>query len=107
MAESANSLAAKSGPGKLYEFQLLKKKGVFWRLDVFPIFFTCTALWYFHGTKVFDREELVPVLSFMVAVTFHSLMFFVNFWNADISILIQYSKMQPHEELASCSHIWV
>jgi hypothetical protein len=46
------------------------------------------TLWYNFGSKVFDREELVPVLAFMLAVTVHSLLFFINFWNADISIII-------------------
>ena len=74
---------------------------------MFPIIFTVIILWYNFGSKVFDREELMPVLSFMLAITFHSLMFFINFWNADISIIIQYNKLSDDEELGACSHIWV
>ena len=99
--------AKKTGPGKVFDFQLLKKKQILFRLDVFPIFITAPALWFTFGNKIFDREELVPVLSFMLFVTFHSLMFFVNFWNADMSVIIQYTKLDKNEELSNVSHIWV
>jgi len=74
---------------------------------VFPIFITSFALYYNFGNKIFDREELVPVLSLMLAVTVHSLMFFINFWNADIKVLFQYTKLSDIVEVGSCSHIWV
>jgi len=97
----------KTGPNKIYSFQLLNKKAILLRMDVFPVFITSIAIWYNFGAKIFDREELVPVLSLMAALTFHSLMFFINFWNADINVLFSFTKMSEHTELASCSHIWV
>lgn len=69
--------------------------------------FTATAIYTQFGSRIFDREELVPVLCFMAAVTFHSLMFFINFWNADINILFCYNKLGDNDELASCTDVWV
>jgi hypothetical protein len=63
------------------------------RYDVAPLFVTAGAIWYNFGTKIFDREELVPVLSLVLAITVHSLMFFINFWNADINVLFAYTKL--------------
>ena len=80
-------LSKKTGPSKVYSFQLLKKRPIFQRFDVFPLFITVPFIWMKFGNKIFDREELVPVLTVMLAVTFHSLMFFINFWNADINVL--------------------
>jgi len=76
-------------------------------MDVFPIAFTAAMLWYFHGEKIFDREELVPVLSLMAAVTFHSLMFFINFWNADINVMFCYTNFGEGGDITTASHIWV
>ena len=58
------------------------------------------------GAKIFDREELVPVLSLMAAITFHSLLFFVNFWSADANLLIAYSQLTA-EDIKKCTHVWV
>lgn len=63
------------------------------RLDIIPIFFTSYLLYYNFGSKIFDREELVPVLSFMLWVTFHSLLFFINFWSADINVFFAFAKL--------------
>ena len=63
------------------------------RYDVAPVFVTGAAIWYNFGSKIFDREELVPVLSLVLAITVHSLMFFINFWNADINVLFAYTKL--------------
>ena len=97
----------KTGPNKIYDFQLLKLKPVYARMDVFPIFITSCLIWYYHGSKIFDREELVPVMCLMAACTFHSLMFFINFWSADLNVLFCYYKLPIDSELANCSHIWV
>lgn len=64
-------------------------------------------IWYNFGSKIFDREELVPVLSLMLAITAHSLMFFINFWNADINVLFSFYKLGEMDAIDSCSHIWV
>jgi len=83
-------------------------KKTIWRFDVFPLFITTTWLWYSFGSKIFDREELVPVLSLMVAVTVHSLMFFINFWNADVNVLFAYWKVNGAVmDISTASHIWV
>lgn len=58
-----------------------------------PVFVTSAAIWYNFGSKIFDREELVPVLSLVLAITVHSLMFFINFWNADINVLFAFTKL--------------
>lgn len=58
-----------------------------------PIGLTSFVLYHNFGSKIFDREELIPVLSFMAAILIHSLMFFVNFWSADMNILIGFSKL--------------
>lgn len=58
-----------------------------------PVFVTCAIIWYNFGSKIFDREELVPVLSLVLAITVHSLMFFINFWNADINVLFAFTKL--------------
>ena len=81
------------GPSKIYGFQLLKIKPWYLRWDVFPISFSVVFIWYNFGSKIFDREELVPVLSLMLFITVHSLMFFVNFWNADINVLFAFGKL--------------
>jgi hypothetical protein len=60
---------------------------------VAPLFVTAGVIWYNFGAKIFDREELVPVLSLVLAITVHSLMFFINFWNADINVLFAYTKL--------------
>jgi cation-transporting ATPase 13A1 len=107
MADKVNKIAAKDGPGKNYSFQLLSKKKVQLRWDVLPLAFTVPAIWYQFGSKIFDREELVPVLTLMAAITFHALTFFLNFWNADINILFCYDKLGESTELAACSDVWV
>jgi cation-transporting ATPase 13A1 len=84
---------------------LLKKSKWYMRVDVFPIFFTTSALFYNFGSKVFDREELVPVLCFMLYVTTHSLLFFVNFWSADLNVFFSFSRLKQ-DDLASCTHVW-
>jgi len=76
-------------------------------MDVFPIAITSAFIYGQFGDRIFDREELVPVLTFMAAITFHSLMFFINFWNADINILFCYSKLGESDEMASCTDVWV
>jgi len=63
-----------------------------------PIFVTVFLLYINFGSKVFDREEILPVVSFILAVTFHSLLFFINFWNADMNVRISY-KHVPFEEI--------
>lgn len=92
--------------GKKFSFQLLRQTPVYFRLDVLPISFTAFALYHNFGGKIFDREELVPVLSFMAAIIFHSLLFFVNFWSADLNIIIGFSKLKD-DQIAKCTHIWV
>lgn len=96
----------KAGPSKIYSYQLLRKCETWRRLDVFPIFFTTTLMWSQFGSKIFDREELVPVLSFMLWATFHSLMFFVNFWSADINVYFSFSTLKD-SQVGQCSHVWV
>ena len=86
---------------------MLKKRPVIQRFDVFPLFFTSALLYHFFGSRIFDREELVPVLCFMLAITFHSLMFFINFWNADINVLFAYTKLAEDANVSDSSHIWV
>mmetsp|Transcript_16379 Transcript_16379/g.27725 ORF Transcript_16379/g.27725 Transcript_16379/m.27725 type:complete len:211 (+) Transcript_16379:130-762(+) len=63
-------------------------------------------MYYQFGNKIFDREELVPVLCFMLWATFHSLMFFVNFWSADMNVHFAYSKLKE-DAIQECSHVWV
>jgi hypothetical protein len=75
-------------------------------MDVFPIFITTWLIYYNFGSKIFDREELVPVICLILAITFHSLMFFINFWNADINVLFAFSKLSEGE-ISECTHIWV
>ena len=48
----------------------------------------------------------MPVLSLMAAVTFHSLLFFVNFWSADANLVIAFSKLSA-DQIEKCSHVWV
>ena len=91
---------------KKFSFQLLRQTPVAWRLDVMPIGATVLALYYNFGAKIFDREELVPVLSFMAAITFHSLLFFVNFWSADLNVFIGFSKLRD-DQIDQSTHIWV
>jgi hypothetical protein len=43
----------------------------------------------------------------MAAVTFHSLMFFINFWSADLNILFCFDKLGENDEMASCTNVWV
>jgi len=64
-----------------------------WRLDVLPLFFTSSCLWYQFGEKLFDREELLPVFCLMAAISIHSLLFFINFWSADANIFISYIRL--------------
>jgi hypothetical protein len=85
----------------------LSRKPLLWRWDVFPLGITIPYIYFQFGSRIFDREELIPVLTLMGTVTFHSLMFFINFWNADINILFCYSKLSDDAELASCSDVWV
>jgi|TARA_B110000285_G_scaffold234714_1_gene312670 hypothetical protein len=74
---------------------------------VAPLFVTAGVIWYNHGSKIFDREELVPVLSLVLAITVHSLMFFINFWNADINVLFAYTKLSDECNIQECTDIWV
>ena len=46
----------------------------------------------------------MPVLCFMLAITFHSLLFFVNFWSADINVFFAYSKV---DDIQDCTDIWI
>lgn len=71
------------------------------------MFFTATAIWWNFGSKIFDREELVPVLCLILAITVHSLMFFINFWNADINVLFAFTKLAEDVNIQECTHIWV
>jgi hypothetical protein len=41
---------------KIYDFQLLKARPHYLRLDVLPIFFTVFLLYFNFGSKIFDRE---------------------------------------------------
>ena len=91
MENSQVPTGVKRGPSKSYEFQLLKQCKTYQRLDVIPISFTVFLLYHFHGAKVFDREEILPVVSLILAITFHSILFFINFWNADANVKICYS----------------
>lgn len=91
---------------KSFSFQLLRQTPVYLRLDVLPIAVSAFALYYNFGGKIFDREELVPVLSFMAAIMFHSLLFFVNFWSADLNVFIGFSKLRD-DQIDKCTHIWV
>jgi cation-transporting ATPase 13A1 len=65
---------------------------------------TIFALYWNFGTRIFDREELVPVLCLMLACTVHSLLFFVNFWSADINVFFAYSKIN---DIQDCTDIWI
>ena len=40
----------------------------------------------------------------MLAITFHSLLFFVNFWSADINVFFAYSKV---DDIQDCTDIWI
>jgi hypothetical protein len=91
---------------KKFSFQLLRQTPVYLRLDVLPIGVSVFALYHHFGGKIFDREELVPVLSFMAAILFHSLLFFVNFWSADMNVFIGFSKLKE-DQITQCTHIWV
>lgn len=82
---------------KKFSFQLLRQTPIYLRLDVLPIGFSAAALHHYFGSKIFDREELVPVLSFMAAIVFHSLLFFVNFWSADMNVFIGFSKLKDDQ----------
>jgi hypothetical protein len=99
-ALDANAIAQKKGPSKLYSFQLLRKRPTLWRMDVFPLLPSVAAIWFNFGAKIFDREELVPVLCLMLAVTVHSLLFFINFWNADINVLFCYNQLGDNVEIS-------
>ena len=86
-------MAVKKEASKKYEFKLLRKNEIYKRLDFYPPFVTMYLLYHFFGSKIFDREQLVPVLCLMLACTVHSLMFFVNFWSADINVFFAYKKL--------------
>jgi hypothetical protein len=74
---------------------------------VAPLFFTATVIWYNFGSKIFDREELVPVLSLVLAITVHSLMFFINFWNADINVLFAFRVLPDDCNIQEATEVWV
>jgi len=99
-------VAVKKEPSKIYEFKLLKKNEIWKRLDFYPPFVTAYLLYHNFGSKIFDREQLVPVLSLMLACTVHSLMFFVNFWSADINVFFAYKKLSI-DSIETASHVWV
>ena len=40
----------------------------------------------------------------MLAIIAHSLLFFVNFWSADINVFFAYSKI---DDIQECSDIWI
>ena len=42
----------------------------------------------------------------MLACTVHSLMFFVNFWSADINVFFAYKKLSI-DSIENASHVWV
>jgi len=44
------------------------------------------------------------VLMFMLAIICHSLLFFVNFWSADINVFFAYSKI---EDIQESTDIWI
>ena len=71
-----------------------------------PFFISVPFFYQTFGAKIFDREELVPVLSLMAAVFLHSILFFVNFWSADANVLISYNKMAA-DQIDEASHVWV
>lgn len=99
-------MAVKKEPSKIYEFKLLKKNDIWMRLDFYPPFVTAFLLYHNFGSKIFDREQLVPVLSLMLACTVHSLMFFVNFWSADINVFFAYKKLSI-DSIENATHVWV
>jgi len=41
---------------------------------------------------------------FMLAIICHSLLFFVNFWSADINVFFAYSKI---EDIQESTDIWI
>jgi hypothetical protein len=75
------------------------------RADFTPIFFSAAGIWHMFGAKIFDREELVPVLSLMGVITLHSLIFFAKFWSADLDLLIRYSQLSA-DSIKTCTHVW-
>ena len=95
-----------SSGSKTYSYKLLRKRPLLLRVDSSPILITATIIWYNFGSKIFDREELIPVLSLMAAITFHSLLFFVNFWSADANLVIGYSQLAA-DDVKNCTHVWV
>mgnify|MGYP001120528088 CR=1 FL=1 len=44
------------------------------------------------------------MLMFMLAIICHSLLFFVNFWSADINVFFAYSKI---EDIQESTDIWI
>jgi hypothetical protein len=84
----------------------LKQRPKYLRLDVIPFLFSVPFFYFQFGAKIFDREELVPVLSLMAAVFAHAILFFVNFWSADANVLISYNKMSA-EYIDDATHVWV
>lgn len=42
----------------------------------------------------------------MLAVFVHSLLFFVNFWSANMNVFICYSKLNK-DQIKNCTHVWV
>ena len=95
-----------SSGSKVYNYLLLRKRPTYLRVDVVPVFFSAFAIYYNFGSKVFDREELVPVLTMVAAIMVHALMFFVNFWSADLNVMIAYSKLSA-DDIKTCTHVWV
>lgn len=82
------------GPNKVLKFTLLRKKPVYLRWDLIPIPFTSMLIYHFFGDAVFDQEHILAVTTVLLAVSFHVVLFMLNFWFVNAYAFFCFSKLK-------------
>jgi hypothetical protein len=87
-------------------FDLLKKTPIFTRLDILPIPFTFALLFSHYGNDVFNSEHIMAVSCFMLLISIHFLIFFLNFWSVNAKIFMGFRRLD-NTQIDAASHVKV
>ena len=91
---------------KTYEFQLLKKRELYVRMDIFTVAVVTGALFYTFGWRLTDKEDLMAIGLLVLAIIFNGVLLLSNFWSVEANEFFAYAKLTD-SDIERCTHVKV
>ena len=91
---------------KEFSFALLRRRSVYFRLDIVSVCIVTSSLFWTFGWQLTDKEDLLAIGCLVLAILVNGVLLLCNFWSVSYHETIAYQALD-NRQIDQCTHIRV